>query len=96
MFNPAGFSCHVEAGSELGGATEAEPVEAEHHTVEVERQENDVHTAIRRISESGIRARKDKLCENVGKPELLTPEQTDQLHQFWGLHHDDFSLDPHE
>ena len=39
---------------------------------------------------------KSKLREIVGKPELLTPEQTEQLHQFLGEHHDAFSLDSHE
>lgn len=32
----------------------------------------------------------------VGKPELLTPEQTEQLQQFLGEHYDTFSLDPNK
>ena len=36
------------------------------------------------------------LCELVGRPELLTPEQTEKLHQFLGEHHEAFCLNPEE
>ena len=96
VFNPSGFSCHVEAGSELGEAMMAESIEAVQHPAEATSQRDTTPVAIRRISESDLRTRKEKLCETVGKPELLTPEQTEQLHQFLGEHHDAFCLDPHE
>ena len=47
----------------------------------------DTPAAIRRITESDLQARNKKLCEIVGKPEVLTSEQTEQLHQFLGEHH---------
>ena len=56
----------------------------------------DTPAAIRRITESDLQARNEKLCEIVGKPEVLTSEQTEQLHQFLGEHHGAFSLYPNE
>ena len=54
------------------------------------------HPEVKRVTTSSMQARKEKLCEIVGQPELLSPEQTAQLHCFLGENHDAFSLDPHE
>ena len=71
IFNPTGFSCHVEVGSVLGGAVEADLVEAEQHLPEGVSQDASTDVSVRRISESEVEQRK-KLCEIVGKPTLLT------------------------
>ena len=66
------------------------------HPTEALSQKDSTPVAVRRIAASGLQAGREKLCEIVGEPELLTPEQTKQLHQFLGEHHDAFSLDPNE
>ena len=96
VFNPTGFSCHVEAGSVLGGAVEAKLVEVEQHPPEGVSQEASADVSVRRIPKSEVEQRKKRLCEIVGKPELLTAAQTEQLHHFLGEHHEAFSLDPNE
>ena len=96
VFNPTGFSCHMEAGSVLGGAVEAKLVEVEQHPPEGVSQEASADVSVRRIPKSEVEQRKKRLCEIVGKPELLTAAQTEQLHHFLGEHHEAFSLDPNE
>ena len=59
-------------------------------------QEESPHTDIRCITDGDLQARKKKLCKIIGESELLTSEQTMQLHQFLGEHHVAFSLDPNE
>ena len=78
----------------LGGAVEAELVEAEQHPPVGKSQEANTCAAVRRITKPEVEER--KLCEIVGKPELLTAAQTEQLHQFLGEHHEAFSLNPNE
>ena len=53
VFNPSGFSCHVEAGSELG-----EAMEAEQHPAQAASQKDDTPAAIGRISGAVLQARK--------------------------------------
>ena len=96
VFNPTGSSCHAEASSGLGEAVPAEPIEAEEHPAVALTPEDSVHAAVRRITQPQVLTRKEKLCEIVGKPDLLTPEQTEQLHQFLGEHHNTLCLDPNE
>ena len=40
--------------------------------------------------------RKERLANLVGKPELLTTEQTEELHTFLGQHHSAFCLEEQE
>ena len=56
--------------------------------------EDSSQTDVSRITQSDVLARKVKLCEIVGKPKLLSSEQTEELHQFFGEHHEAFSLEP--
>ena len=60
VFNPSGFSCHVEANSAFGRATESELVEAEHY---LENKENCTRTAIGRMTDSDYLSKERKLCE---------------------------------
>ena len=60
VFNPTGFSCHSEVGTELGEAMEAELV-VEQHLTEAMSQEDSTPTAIRRVTGSDLQARKKKL-----------------------------------
>ena len=50
VFNPTGFSCHSEAGTEPGEAMEAELVVVEQHPTEAMSQEDSTPTAIRRVT----------------------------------------------
>ena len=96
VFNPTGSSCRAEAGSGLGEAVPADLIEAEEHpAVELSPASSD-YAAVRRITQSQVQVRKKKLCEIVGKPDLLTPQPTKQLHQFLGEHHNAFCLDSNE
>lgn len=70
------------SGTELGEAMEAELL-VEQCPTEVTSQEDSTSTAVRCVTESDLQARKKKLCEIVGKPELLT-QQTEQLHLQFG------------
>ena len=51
---------------------------------------------VKRITEEEATQRKQILSELVGQPELLTPEQAEQLHQLLGEHHAAFCLEPNE
>ena len=51
---------------------------------------------VKRITEEEATQRKQTLSELVGQPELLTPEQAEQLHQLLGEHHAAFCLEPNE
>ena len=51
---------------------------------------------VKRITEEEATQRKQILSELVGPPELLTPEQAEQLHQLLGEHHAAFCLEPNE
>ena len=48
------------------------------------------------ITEEEATQRKQTLSELVGQPQLLTPEQAEQLHQLLGEHHAAFCLEPNE
>ena len=96
VFNPTGCSCFVEAGAELGEVVNAELIEAEQSLVTGVGTQDGMQPVIRHVTATEVEERKRKLCEMVGKPELLTAEQTESLHQFLGEHHDAFSLDPNE
>ena len=96
VFNPTGCSCLVEAGTDLGEAVGAELIEEEGSVVTVPDMVHGTQPVIRHITATEVEERKRKLCEMVGKPELLTREQTEKLHQFLAEHHDVFSLDPNE
>ena len=72
----------AEAGSGLGEAVTEELLEAEEHpTTELSPGDSD-HVAIRHITQSQVQIRKKKLCEIVGKPHLLTPEQIPYSRRF--------------
>ena len=95
VFNPTGVSCQMEAGSELGEAMEAELVEAEQHLAVETGQDEHTHPEVKRVTACKL-GKKSCVRYIVGQPELLSPEQTAQLHCFLGENHDAFSLDPHE
>ena len=83
--NPTGFSSSVEAGTELGKASAVDLVEPEEcppeAPVDPSRPRSDP-PVVNRITKEETKQRQQTLCELVGKPELLTPEQTEKLHQF--------------
>lgn len=58
--------------------------------------EDSSQTTVRCITQFDVQARKAKLCEIVGKPKLLSSDQTERLHEFLGEHHIAFSLEPNE
>ena len=96
VFNPTGCSCLVDAGTDLGEAVGAELIEEDESVVTVPDMQHGTQPVIRHITATEVEERKRKLCEMVGKPELLMGEQTEKLHQFLAEHHDVFSLDPNE
>ena len=96
VFNPTGCSCRVEAGTDLGEAVSAELVEAEGSLVTESDVQHGTQPVVRHVTAAEVEERKRKLCKMVGKPELLTGEQTEKLHQFLAEHHEVFSLDPNE
>ena len=51
---------------------------------------------MKHVTSSEVEARKTKLCKIVGKPKLLMPEQSEELHEFLGEHHSAFALDANE
>lgn len=66
------------------------------HPPAAEVTKKDVEVDMRRVDSSELEVRKKKLCEIVGKPKLLTPEQTKELHLLLGEHHSTFSLEPNK
>ena len=74
----------------------AELIEEEGSLVTVPSTQHGTQPVMRRITATEVEERKRRLCEMVGKPDLLTPEQTEKLHQFLAEHHGVFSLDPNE
>jgi hypothetical protein len=99
VFNRTGCSCSVEAGAELGEASPVDLVLPEQQPFEATEGQNSQHgsqPAIRLVAEGEATQRKKALRELLGVPELLTPDQTEELHQFLGEHHEAFSLEPNE
>lgn len=97
--NPTGCSCFVERGTELGEATGITLISTEDEPDP--RLVNDTepiadHPDVRRVKTSVASWRGRQLKELVGEPELLSPEQTQDLHQFLGDHHQVFCLEEHE
>ncbi len=58
--------------------------------------EDSTLAVVNRVTESEVTQRKQMLCELVGTPELLTPTQTEELHQFLGEQHEAFCLERKE
>ena len=85
----------LEAGAELGEAdtvTLIQPDQLLSAAAGDQGSLDSTQTVINRVTESKPTQRKQRLRELVGKPELLTPEQTEELHQFLGEHHEVFCL----
>ena len=51
---------------------------------------------VNRVTEQEATQRKQILHNLLGEPELLTPVQREELHQFFGEQHEAFSLEPNE
>ena len=95
--NPTGCSCFMERGTELGEATSITVVtpEEEPFPCSVDEPIAD-HPDVRRVKTSEVSWRKDRLKELLGEPQLLSSQQTQELHQFLGDHHQVFCLEEHE
>ena len=76
-------------------SVQLEPVSRLQVTGEQSRQ-GSTQPMVKRITEEEATQRKQTLSELVGQPELLTPEQAEQLHQLLGEHHAAFCLEPNE
>ena len=96
IFNPTGVSCHIEAGSKLGKVEEVDVITTKQDGTLGNTQRDGGRAQVRRVTSSEVAARREKLREIVGKPRLLTPAQTDELHEFLGEHHGAFALDANE
>lgn len=99
IFNSTGCSCSVEAGMELGEASVVTLIPPDSFPTEEARDpssEDSTLAVVNRVTESEVTQRKQMLCELVGTPELLTPTQTEELHQFLGEQHEAFCLEPNE
>ena len=99
VLNPTGCSCSLEAGTELGEASTVNLVPPDQQPLEVTGEQSgqgSTQPMVKRITEEEATQRKQTLRELVGQPELLTPEQAEQLHQFLGEHHEAFCLEPNE
>ena len=94
--NPTGCSCVVEAGTMLGEASSVTVVQPNQPLPEMVRAQNNprgTQSVINRVTKSNPAQRKQALKELVGTPELLTPEQTQELQSFLGEHHEAFCLE---
>ena len=95
VFNPTGVSCQVKAGFKLGEVEEVEVTATEEGIPSAAPPDKDT-VGVGRVTSSEVEERRKKLCEIIGKPELLTPKQTEELHKFLGEHHGAFAIDANE
>ncbi len=99
VFNTTGCSCSMEAGAKLGEAstvTLIHPDQIPSETARSQCGQDGIQPVIKHVTEWEPSQRKLVLQELVGKPELLTPEQTQKLHEFLGEHHEAFCLEATE
>lgn len=90
--NPSGYSMSIESGTSLGEAVGATVVA--HEPTACPASEGATQENARKIQSEAWR--KQKLCEMVGRPEHLCPDQIASLHEFLCKHHEAFSLEENE
>ena len=92
--NSSGQACCMGRGSLIGNASIVNVSDAGEQPV------HDIPSSgqptVGRVQGQSDDWRRKRLVDLVGKPELLTPEQTGELHHFLGQHHTAFCLEEQE
>ena len=94
LSNPHGYSCQIDQGTVIGHAHSAsivEPAVAEDPQLQLE---NPLPASVRLLMSETERCQLIK--DTIGKPDLLSLEQTQELHVLLEEFHDTFSLDENE
>ena len=89
----------MEAGTELGEASVVTLIEPDSSSSEPPRDpssQDSTMSVVNCVTEQEAAQRKQMLCKRLGEPELLTPVQREELHQFLGEQHEAFCLEPNE
>ena len=92
--NPTGQACRMEGGSLIGNASIVHVIDGGVPLVPEILPSG--QPTVGRVQSQPEAWRKKRLADLVGRPELLTMEQTKELHSFLGQHHSAFCLEEQE
>ena len=94
LSNPRGYSCQIDQGTVIGHSHSASIVEPAVAEDPQPRLENLLPASVRLLMSETERCQ--LIRDTIGKPDLLSLEQTQELHVLLEEFHDTFSLDENE